>query len=102
MLEYVKHRLNKIKGTEDLQELKRIVSSIYKELEEKGYSHTEAYVLINQACCEKMRALKAKLDGMVASIEVHNCGTCFFADEGTCIYAGEVSTDYICAKWRKR
>jgi hypothetical protein len=102
MIEYIKHRLNKINGTEDLQELKRIVSSLYTELEARGYKHEEVYVLINQACCDKIRALKAKLDGVVAAINEMNCGTCYFADEGTCIYAGEVSTTYVCAKWRKR
>lgn len=28
------------------------------------------------------------------------CGNCFYADEGTCHFAGEISTDFVCEHYK--
>lgn len=30
------------------------------------------------------------------------CGNCFYADEGICQFAGEISTDYYCENYKKK
>jgi hypothetical protein len=30
------------------------------------------------------------------------CGNCYYADEGTCEFAGEISTDYICEGYQPK
>lgn len=30
------------------------------------------------------------------------CGNCFYADDGVCEFAGEISTDFVCENYKER
>ncbi len=66
MREYlIRHRINKIPADALLEQKTQVLENIYKELEERGYHHSEVYVIINEVICENLRNLKDRLKNIL-------------------------------------
>jgi hypothetical protein len=69
MIEYVRHRISKIDNSQPIEEQKKVLEDIGKELMERGYTHFEVYALINRAVSQNLTDLKIKLNAQCEKLK---------------------------------
>lgn len=61
MIEYVRYILKQCKG-KSVDEHKIILMKLYRDLEERGISHTGVYAMVNQIIINRLKKLREKLN----------------------------------------
>jgi len=64
LINYIKFRLKQAE-LKPIKEKTRILKDIYKELEERGYSHLEIYSMINEVIINNLKRLNKKLKDII-------------------------------------